>query len=120
MILDEVLDETTIMNSLNEDQQEYVIDAYAAGYIAALESYIETIEEIHASLPKDVVDEIKSRAQKRLIKAREALRKSKEIPGLKNSAVDTAKDKFNKAYRHLANVNDKISQMRKHNTPAVV
>jgi len=113
MVLDEVLEETAIMNSFNEAQQEYVIDAYTAGYIAALESYIESIEEAHANLPKEVVDEIKSRAQNRLSKAREALRKTKEIPGLKNSDVDAVKDKFNKASRHLANVNHKISQMRK-------
>lgn len=35
MVLDEVLKETAIMNSLNEAQQEYVMDAYTAGYITA-------------------------------------------------------------------------------------
>ena len=118
MVLDEVLEETAIMNSLNEAQQEYVIDAYAAGYIAALENYIESIDEAHADLPKEAIDEIKKRAKARLDKAREALRKTKEIPGLKNSGVEEVKRKFNNAHRHLANVNHKISQMKKNN-PAI-
>lgn len=118
MVLDEVLEETAIMNSLNEAQQEYVIDAFSAGYIAALESYIDSIEEEHASLPKEAIEEIKRRAKDRLSKAREALRKTKEIPGLKNSGVEDVKRKFNNAHRHLANVNHKISQMKKDN-PAI-
>lgn len=115
MVLDEVLKEDSIMNSLTEEQQEYVVDAYTAGYIAALESYIDSIDEAHANLPKEAIDEIKRRAKERLDKARTALRKTKEIPGLKNSAVEDVRRKFNHAYKQVANVNNRISQMNKRN-----
>ena len=78
MIFDTVLEENAVMESLTEAQKEYVVDAYAAGYIGRLEQYIKNIEEEHKALPKEVVVQLKQRAQKRLDKAREALRQTKE------------------------------------------
>lgn len=122
MILDEVLEENDILNSFNEEQQEYVIDAYTAGYIVALENYIDSIEEEHKTLPKEVIDKIKSRAQERLNKAREALQKSKTgrfITGSKSSETKEGKA-FNRAHRHLMNVNAHISRMHQNHDPAFV
>ena len=115
MILDQILEETAVMESLTEAQEEYVIDAYTAGYIAALEHYIENIEEEHKTLPKDVVIQLKQRAQQRLDKTREALRRTKahrDIKGVNPS--DTKEGKaYNNAHRHVMRINDEIHRMNK-------
>ena len=120
MILDEVLSETAVMESFNEAQEEYVIDAYTAGYITALESYIDSIDEDHKALPIDVVNKIKARAKERLDKAREALQKSKhsrEITGAKASETKEGR-MYDGAYKRLARVNDHIERMRKNHALA--
>ena len=120
MILDEVLSETAVMESFNEAQEEYVVDAYTAGYITALESYIDSIEEDHKALPIDVVNKIKARAKERLDKAREALQKSKRGREITGSDASETKEgnRFNNAHRHLMNVNFQISRMRKNHAMA--
>lgn len=120
MILDEVLSETAVMESFNEAQKEYVVDAYTAGYITALESYIDSIEEDHKALPIDVVNKIKDRAKERLDKAREALRKTKhsrEITGAKASETKEG-GMYDRAYKHLANVKHQIELMKKNHAMA--
>jgi len=122
MILDEVLKETAIMNSLNEAQQEYVMDAYAAGYIAALENYIESLEEEHnyKQFTKEVVDKLKQRAQDRLDKTRKALQRTndgRKRTGLKASETPEG-EKYNDAHRHMANINSHISKMKAQHHPA--
>lgn len=94
MILDKVLEENAVMESLTEAQEEYVVDAYAAVYIAALEQYIKNIEEEHKALPKEVVVQLKDRAQKRLDKTKEG-------------------KAYNNAHRHVMRINDEIHRMNK-------
>ena len=115
MILDTVLEENAVMESLTEAQEEYVVDAYAAGYIAALEQYIKNIEEEHKALPKEVVVQLKDRAQKRLDKTREALRQTKEHRKVRGiNASDTKEGKaYNNAHRHVMRINDEIHRMNK-------
>lgn len=112
MILDKVLEENAVMESLTEAQEEYVVDAV---YCRTWTQYIKNIEEEHKALPKEVVVQLKDRAQKRLDKTREALRQTKEHRKVREiNASDTKEGKaYNNAHRHVMRINDEIHRMNK-------
>ena len=126
MILDEALQEDSILNSFNEEQQEFVIDAYIAGYITALESYVDFINENIDSFDREKAKGIISKAQSKYDNAiknyRDLKSKIKHIDGLDNSKnekqMSAAKNNVNGAYKRLANVKRRIDEIKKNRIKA--
>lgn len=126
MILDEALQEDAILNSFNEEQQEFVIDAYIAGYITALESYVDFINENIDSFDREKAKGIISKAQSKYDNAiknyRDLKSKIKHIDGLDNSKnekqMSAAKNNVNGAYKRLAKVKRRIDEIKKNRIKA--
>ena len=126
MILDEALQEDSILNSFNEEQQEFVIDAYIAGYITALESYVDFINENIDSFDREKAKGIISKAQSKYDNAIKNYRnlkdKIKHIDGLDNSKnekqMSAAKNNVNGAYKRLAKVIRRIDEIKKNRIKA--
>ena len=126
MILDEALQEDSILNSFNEEQQEFVIDAYIAGYITALESYVDFINENIDSFDREKAKGIISKAQSKYDNAIKNYRnlkdKTKHIDGLDNSKnekqMSAAKNNVNGAYKRLAKVKRRIDEIKKNRIKA--
>ena len=126
MILDEALQEDSILNSFNEEQQEFVIDAYIAGYITALESYVDFINENIDSFDREKAKGIISKAQSKYDNAiknyRDLKSKIKHIDGLDNSKnekqMSAAKNNVNGAYKRLAKVKRRIDEIKKNRIKA--
>ena len=126
MILDEAIQKDSILNSFNEEQQEFVIDAYIAGYITALESYVDFINENIDSFDREKAKGIISKAQSKYDNAIKNYRnlkdKIKHIDGLDNSKnekqMSAAKNNVNGAYKRLAKVKRRIDEIKKNRIKA--